>query len=130
MNTLTIISNRYFNQKSGQYEEAEGFLDVLRKPNLWTSFECDDIMGPLQFYFESLPHNARIYYEYVSQDRDVTPTDAEGVERLRKLEGNFFVIAYPGGITAAIVIAIVAVVAVTPAHAGLTLAGFDISTRI
>lgn len=111
-NSLTIISNRYFNQETSQYEELEGFLDVLRRPDLWINIECEDILAPLQFFFEKMPENTKIYYQHVSQDRDVTPTNEDGIEKLRQLQGHFFIVAYPGEVTTIVaVILLVAVVA-------------------
>jgi hypothetical protein len=94
---------------------VENFLDVLKNPDLWMHVECGDIMPALQFLFKSMPETARIYYNEVSQQHDVTPHDESSIQRLRDLPpGHFFVLIYPqsGWEIAAVIVAIVIIAAV------------------
>lgn len=72
-----------------------------------------DVPGFLMTQFTSWPDGARIYHEHVSQDHDVTPSDAATIERLNELDGDLYVVVYPEGFIAIIfvIIAVVALVA-------------------
>jgi hypothetical protein len=80
------------------------------EPETWEQVEVEDLCAFLQERFSTFPATARIYHEQVSQDRDVTPGNEAGVERLRELPGPFYVVVYPGD-PITIVVATVAVVA-------------------
>jgi hypothetical protein len=68
-----------------------------------------------EIYKDEFPSNARIYYRFVSSDHEVTPTTPEDIEKLSKLQGEFFVVHTPEGATTAIVIAVIALVATVAA---------------
>lgn len=76
----------------------------------WERFAVEDVCAFLAERYDTFPPTARVYHEAVSQDRDVTPGDAAGVERLQALPGPFYVVIYPGD-PVTIVVAAVAVVA-------------------
>ena len=85
---------------------AENVLDA----ETWERFDVEDLLGFLQTRFDVFPETARIYHQQVSQDRDVTPGDEIGIERLRELPGPFYVVVYPGD-PVTIIVSAVAVVA-------------------
>lgn len=89
---------------------AENPLEV----ETWESFEAEDVCAFLKDYFEVWPDTARIYHEQVSEANDVTPSDEGTIDRLRSLEGTFYVVVYPGDPTT-IIIAILAVAAAAAA---------------
>tara|TARA_B100000678_G_scaffold237062_1_gene206800 strand:+ start:20020 stop:22584 length:2565 start_codon:yes stop_codon:yes gene_type:complete len=80
-------------------------------PDTWETYETDDIMSLLMEKFDRFPDTARIYHNVISQDHDVTPSDEISIKKLKNLDGKLYVVVYPEGVVAAIVIAIVAVVA-------------------
>ena len=66
-------------------------------PETWESFEHEgDIRPFLTSKFESFPQTARIYHNQVSEANDVTPLDEEGIEKLGKLQGMFYVVVHAG----------------------------------
>lgn len=82
-------------------------------PNTWIEHETDDLCALLKEQFEVFPATARIYQGSVAQINDVTPVTHLDIERLQTLDGPFFVIIYPDGPLALIIIigAIIAVAA-------------------
>lgn len=109
MNTLTIISSRYFDPFAGDYAVADNFFSVAGSPDLWTRVECHDVIACLQWLFPKFPPGARIFHGLVASDRDVTPYDGESLEHLRSLRGDFIVLAGPA--SAAVIVAVILVVA-------------------
>lgn len=89
---------------------AENAID----PSTWEKLEVEDVREFLIKRFEIFPDNARIYHNQVAENCDVTPSDEWGVDRLGKLEGTLYVIVYPKGVTAVVVIvAIIAIAAIS-----------------
>lgn len=79
-------------------------------PSTWETVEVPDLCEYLTRRFTRWPKTARLYHQHVAQSHDITPTDAEDIERLRTLEGRFYVVVYPAD-AVTVVVAIVAVVA-------------------
>ena len=74
-----------------------------------------NVGGLLQREFLTWPDTARLYHGSVSQENDITPFDADGVERLKSIEGDVYAIVYPEGpalLLVGLVVAIAAVVAI------------------
>jgi hypothetical protein len=74
--------------------------------------DVGDIRAFLKKQYLSWPKTAHIYHNHVAENCDVTPYDEGGVEKLGKLEGNFFVVVYPEGIELIVAIVAIAVAAV------------------
>lgn len=70
-----------------------------------------DVPGFLMTQFPTWPDGGRIYHERVAQDHDVTPSDEASIERLNELDGDIYVVVYPEGFVALILLVVVAVVA-------------------
>lgn len=83
--------------------------DILA-PDSWERHDVHDVRDFLMSRFDHFPATARIYHGQVSQDRDVTPSDEAGVERLATLDGTLYVVVYPGD-PITIIVAVVAVAA-------------------
>src|SRR5574342_777884 len=81
------------------------------EPESWETYEVENVCDFLMQRFSEWPSPARIYHKYVSTSTDVTPSSEKDIENLNKLEGNFFVVVYPGAFAAIAVIAIVALTA-------------------
>lgn len=62
----------------------------------YVRYETDDLCALLQEQFPIWPEHARIYHMQVAEDCDVTPTDERSVAHLATLEGNIYVVVYPG----------------------------------
>jgi len=71
---------------------AENSID----PSTWEAFDVDDLCAFLKERYGVFPDTARIYHNQVAESCDVTPSDTAGIERLKSLEGTFYVIVYPG----------------------------------
>lgn len=61
----------------------------------WVIIETDNICEELSKRYEVMPDNARIYYNAVSIDTDVTPVTEEDIEKLENLTGDFYLVFYP-----------------------------------
>lgn len=72
--------------------------------------ECEDVLKELSSRYDTFPKTARIYHEQVSEQTDVTPADRHGVERLQKLQGDFYVVHYPEYEAIPYIIALIAAV--------------------
>lgn len=86
---------------------AENALDV----ETWKKFETENILDFLVEYFKTWPDNARLYHNNVSEANDITPQNTRDFENILKLEGNFYVVVYPGEVITwvAIIISIIAI---------------------
>lgn len=73
------------------------FADPVFEPEKWETIETEDIHSELQSRFPEWPETARIYHGQIAHDRDVTPYNKKGIERLATLEGDVFVVVYPHG---------------------------------
>lgn len=80
-------------------------------PSAWEVMEVDDVCAALADRFDKFPDTARIYHNEIAKDHDVTPSDQASIDRLQGLDGTVYVVVYPEGVIAAVVIAVVAVVA-------------------
>lgn len=65
-------------------------------PSTWTKHEVDDVCEFALKQFDEWPATARIYHNEVSEANDVTPRSNQEIERLRSLDGHFYLIVYPG----------------------------------
>lgn len=81
------------------------------EPQTWETFETDDVCALLASKFDKFPDSARIYLNEIAEVNDVTPSDQASIDRLNTFEGTLYVVVYPEGVVAAIVIAVIAVVA-------------------
>lgn len=89
---------------------AEDALNI----ETWKKFETDNILDFLVEYFKVWPENARLYHNNVSESNDITPICPKDFENILKLEGNFYVVVYPGEVVTwvAIIIAVIAIAVV------------------
>ncbi len=60
-----------------------------------TEAMVDDVCKYLAEQFDKFPENARIYHNQISQQTDITPKTAEDIERLKTLDGTFYVVVHP-----------------------------------
>jgi hypothetical protein len=82
-------------------------------PSTWQKYEdIGDVRNFLMDHFGVWPDTARIYLDHVSQKSDITPSDEAGVERLGKVNGDFFVVVYPAAIATILLIVALVVAAV------------------
>jgi hypothetical protein len=81
------------------------------EPVSWTSHDVQDVREFLMEQFSEWPATARIYHEQVSSAHDITPSCEADIDRLGELEGQFYVIVYPGE-PITIIYAIVAIIVV------------------
>ena len=93
---------------------AENALD----PTTWESYETEDVCAFLKEHFGVFPDTARIYHGDVCESSDVTPTDAEGVEKLESLEGDFCVVVCPGEVITGVVSIVLAIISIVLAFQG------------
>jgi hypothetical protein len=63
-----------------------------------TEATVDDICAFLSWQFEKFPEHGRIYHNQVSEETDITPKTSEDVERLKQLDGVFYVVIHPAWI--------------------------------
>jgi len=88
---------------------------IARNPLEPSNYEVhEDIEHVREFLmkeFVEWPDTARVYYKEVSQLTDVTPHDENTINHLEDIEDDLFVIVYPEGFVALILI-VVALVAV------------------
>jgi hypothetical protein len=63
-----------------------------------TEAYVDDVCKYLSEQFETFPEYGRIYHNHVSEQTDVTPKTIEDIERLKQLDGTFFVVVHPAWI--------------------------------
>jgi hypothetical protein len=77
-------------------------------------FEADDLIIFLQQHYDKFPEHTRIYHNAVAISNDVTPVNEADIEKLSKLQGNFFIINYPAD-PITVVVAVVALIAVAAA---------------
>ena len=81
------------------------FVDNVAEPHLAKSYECEDLLAQIKELLPVWPKTARIYHNDLALSADVTPTDFEGVERLKSLDGKFYILLYPEDpLTAAILV--------------------------
>ncbi len=81
----------------------------------WKSFEdVSSVKAFLKDYFPEWPKYARIYQNKVAEENDITPHDAESVEKLDSYKGIIYVVCYPAD-PVTVIVAIVAVVAIAAA---------------
>jgi hypothetical protein len=90
------------------------------EPQSWTTHETANVCEFLQSQFDVWPDTARIYNGNVSESTDVTPRDDAGIARLNELDGPFYVVVYPGYVSAiwyvvALIVAVVVVAVVLKA---------------
>lgn len=76
------------------------------EPSTWESYEVEDVCSFLKDHFGKWPETGRIYHTQVAAENDVTPTDAHGIDRLAKMEGDFWCVIYPQGPITIILIAV------------------------
>jgi len=87
-------------------------------PESWVEYETEDIRALLRQEFNGVwPPTARLYHGPVAEINDITPSSESDVERLAELEGEFFVMVYPGEFISGIVLIIAAIVAAVVAIA-------------
>lgn len=89
-------------------------ITILRdvfEPSTWEDFA--EVESLEEFLFEHFPsgwpQGAKLYYGQVSDENDVTPMDERGVEKLKTLQGKFYICLFPQ--VEYIVYAVIAVVA-------------------
>ncbi|MFZ1074798.1 MAG: host specificity factor TipJ family phage tail protein [Minisyncoccia bacterium] len=102
-------------------------VENIAEPDSWETVQIgdQDICEWLTHRWEVLPDSARIYHEQISDTMDVTPhrggpgqLEAE-IDRLRELDGQFFVVIWPEGPLVILIIVAIAMAAVAIALAFL-----------
>lgn len=69
--------------------------DVYNK-STWAEADVEDVLQYLHEQFApSFPKNARIYHNHIAQSKDVTPKNSGDIEKLKQLNGQFYVVVYP-----------------------------------
>ena len=86
------------------------YIHNVLEPQEMEIVECEDVLKELSSRYATFPKTARIYHEQVSEQTDVTPADKHGVERLQKLQGDFYVVHYPEYEAIPYIIALIAAV--------------------
>lgn len=62
-----------------------------------STFETDDVLGLIRRELPEWPTTARLYYESVAAERDITPNSEADIAAIGRLpEGTFHVVVYPG----------------------------------
>jgi hypothetical protein len=61
-----------------------------------------DVVGFLKRQYAQWPQGARMYYEAICQERDVTPTSEREAAKLDGLPGRLYIVVYPSGAAAII----------------------------
>lgn len=88
---------------------------IGRNPLEAESYEIHDgvenLCEFLMEQFPTWPDGARIYHEHVSQVTDVTPSDEASIARLNELDSDVYVVVYPEGVVALLILVVIAVVA-------------------
>jgi hypothetical protein len=85
---------------------AENPLDS----STWETHNVDDIIDFLKTKFDTFPETARIYHNQVAENCDVTPFDEKSFDKLKALDGTFYVVVYPAAEYAGIIYAIVTII--------------------
>lgn len=60
-----------------------------------TEADVDDVCAYLAEQFDIFPENARIYHNQISEQTNITPKTEADIERLKQLNGTFYVIVHP-----------------------------------
>jgi hypothetical protein len=84
--------------------------DNIYDPSTWQTIHGVDNINELlhKRYGAHFPSTGRIYFRYVAESCDVTPHNEAEINRLERLNGQFFVMIYPEGfLVIAIIIAVV-----------------------
>lgn len=63
-----------------------------------TEATVDDVCAFLSWQFEKFPEHGRIYHNQVSEETDITPQTPEDIEKLKQLDGVFYVVIRPAWI--------------------------------
>jgi hypothetical protein len=65
-------------------------------PRTWTTHEVEDVCLFLSQQFgDTFPATAKIFHGDISLQKDVTPKDEAGIDRLQALTGQLYVVVYP-----------------------------------
>jgi hypothetical protein len=88
-------------------------------PSTWCVYEnVTDVREFLFKHFNGIwPSSAHVYLDHVAKNADITPYDEAGIERLGKVSGHFFVVVYPKGLPAVLLIVSIALTAASIAVA-------------
>lgn len=83
--------------------------DNIFEPDTWETYEgVENVVAFIYSKYAEFPHTGRIYHNHVAKICDVTPSCDADIDRLEKLEGNFFLMVYPEDpITILIIVAVV-----------------------
>ncbi len=95
MNKITIISDP-LDSENGEILEFDGSV-------------CDFLIN----HFSKWPDNARLYFEEICQSNDVTPDTDLDIEKLKTINGEFYVVIYPSYVAALVILVIGLIIAVT-----------------
>ena len=60
-----------------------------------TEADVDDVCAYLAEQFDIFPENARIYHNQISEQTNITPKTEADIERLKQLDGTFYVVVHP-----------------------------------
>jgi hypothetical protein len=89
-------------------------LEDIMNPLAAETFVCEDLRDFLMTRYDKFPEHGRLFHETIAQNSDVTPFDEKGIERLGRLQGNFFLVVYPElPLWAILLIVSIAVIAVS-----------------
>lgn len=125
MNTLTIISHRFFDRTrrsetrpDGDYVDSSDYIDLAKdvsKRMVISGF--DSLSGVLRWLFPRFPQGARLYHCAILPDCDITPKCEKDIDDIEagKYSGDFFLMSGPEDIGIGWVVAIV-IAAVTAVY--------------
>ena len=82
----------------------EDSLDLTKS----STHTTNDVCAFLKDYFGIWPETARLYHNEVAEANEVTPRSVADIEHIQTLDGQFYVIVYPG-LPGLVIIAIVSV---------------------
>lgn len=60
-----------------------------------TEADVDDVCAYLAEQFDIFPENAQIYHNQISEQTNITPKTEADIERLKQLDGTFYVVVHP-----------------------------------
>lgn len=90
LNKITIIKDPLDETNAEEYHSDENI--------------CDFLMG---HFGDTFPETARIYFHSICEENDITPQTPEDIAKLYTMQGEFFVVHYPQGIAALVVVLVV-----------------------
>lgn len=67
------------------------------EPSTWLTFEVENVLDKIIEHFAYWPETAKLYWNCVSEETNITPENKTDIENILKMEGTFLVLVYPAG---------------------------------